>query len=735
MGVNEASYTAWDDNLYEWPPPDGWYQADDGKWWPKGYGPTSADRPGSGDNGTDDALLYEVERTSIFPAGGSRLLGGSSEDRLAAESSRPVYDELPNIDDVFADPDDPPRSSGDHTRNDPGDDEQPITEGMPGLPDAGGFDGDTFTDDADNAGIIELDASDIEAVGGGALTGGTDLDAALAADPEVDDPADAGSDDHGFRAEDPDDADGFSVAAVAEEALLEELGTEAIEDGDDLVDAATDDRSRAGELEGASLDAAFDAVVGELQADEELLAGSPPDDRALDDRAPDELVSDALAADVDAPTEDDAYADDALVGEDPDVAEADERAGDGYVDGDYDDERVGEDRTDRYEDEPYADEDRTDRYEDEPYADAGQIDRYEDEDEAYAEDRPVDHDADDSFVDDLGVGPGGEAPVDDATHADLGEEADYVDHVDGGHTDHAATEEHAEAVADHAADDENVDDGDFDDGELDSRDLDDVDVDDYHDAEEATDDHQPSPEASMVSGFHLGELPEDGEAAVEPDGDDRHPDEHDPGDGGADGEGPARPMWPIVAAAAGGIAVLVGVFAYILVGRDDGPVGFDVDAALAATGEGSLSQPYPAGSGAIVYYPDAASGDERRWVIQILEPVSDRTEEFVAERGAAAPDAGSVLAVTTVRVTYRSGPTPGPVDELSMASIGSSLELFDAETSCTGVTDELDRTVGLEPGQAIEGDLCWEIPEGDLEDLKLAIEARPVEGMVFVDLG
>ena len=37
--MTELSYTAWDDNRYQWPPPDGWYQASDGKWWPEGYGP------------------------------------------------------------------------------------------------------------------------------------------------------------------------------------------------------------------------------------------------------------------------------------------------------------------------------------------------------------------------------------------------------------------------------------------------------------------------------------------------------------------------------------------------------------------------------------------------------------------------------------------------------------------------------------------------------------------------
>ena len=42
--MTELSYTAWDDNRYQWPPPEGWYQASDGKWWPEGYGPPVSDQ-------------------------------------------------------------------------------------------------------------------------------------------------------------------------------------------------------------------------------------------------------------------------------------------------------------------------------------------------------------------------------------------------------------------------------------------------------------------------------------------------------------------------------------------------------------------------------------------------------------------------------------------------------------------------------------------------------------------
>ncbi len=37
--MTQASYTAWDGESYEWPPPVGWYEASDQRWWPEGYGP------------------------------------------------------------------------------------------------------------------------------------------------------------------------------------------------------------------------------------------------------------------------------------------------------------------------------------------------------------------------------------------------------------------------------------------------------------------------------------------------------------------------------------------------------------------------------------------------------------------------------------------------------------------------------------------------------------------------
>jgi hypothetical protein len=625
--VNEASYTAWDDNLYEWPPPDGWYQADDGKWWPQGYGPTGAS-PADG-NGTDDALLYEVERTSIFPAGGSVLIGGSSEDRLAAESNRPVYDELPNIDDVFGDP-------ADDAEPEPVDsvpvDSVPV-DSVPGADDTDGessagetsdgesFDDDEYLDDvhsddlrSDDEGfdddVLEDEVLDEEILDDGLGVAALDSDTELEADAELDlaDRVVDGEqlDELGY----PDDAVELGEAGPVRADVDGEL---AADESDVGVSA---DRLAAAEgLDGESLDAAFDAVVGEIDADHDY---------------------------------------EGYDGVDTDHVDAD------HVDADH--------------------------------VDADHVDS--------------DH-VDADHVDPDHV---------DADHVD-------PDHVDADHVDD--DERHEEPVEAGVA-------------ASDGADILDTTVDEQTAMSDA---------ASTVTGFHLGELPESEQpdhvttesstSAASSGADDHADEEHDDDeyDDTADGGEQSRSIWPVIAIAALVVAVGFVIIAFLLFGGDDDSGAFDAEAALAVSGEGSLSEPYPAGTGAIVYYPDDATGDERRWVVQIVEPVRDRTDELVADRGAVPPAAGDVLAATNIRVTYREGPVPGSMSDLSFKSIGSSLELFDTANACRGMSDPLDQTVSLEPGQAVEGDLCWRIPEADLDDLKLAIEAGPVEGIVFVDLG
>lgn len=43
------TYTGWDGKSYPWPPPDGWYEAPDGRWWAPGTGPKPPEAQGAAD--------------------------------------------------------------------------------------------------------------------------------------------------------------------------------------------------------------------------------------------------------------------------------------------------------------------------------------------------------------------------------------------------------------------------------------------------------------------------------------------------------------------------------------------------------------------------------------------------------------------------------------------------------------------------------------------------------------
>ncbi len=86
-------YTAWDDNQYQGPPPDGWYLAFDNKWWPEGYGP-----PAEAQEEASDAVdLSSTARVADAPAEAMASRGtDAGEQGLAASNGRRGL-----IDDLF----------------------------------------------------------------------------------------------------------------------------------------------------------------------------------------------------------------------------------------------------------------------------------------------------------------------------------------------------------------------------------------------------------------------------------------------------------------------------------------------------------------------------------------------------------------------------------------------------------------------------------------------------------
>lgn len=87
--MTETSYTAWDDKLYEWPPPDGWYRANDGKWWPEGYGPgpdgAASDGSAAGATGSTANEPDEAADTGIPETAGP--VGNGSHGAVATDWS------------------------------------------------------------------------------------------------------------------------------------------------------------------------------------------------------------------------------------------------------------------------------------------------------------------------------------------------------------------------------------------------------------------------------------------------------------------------------------------------------------------------------------------------------------------------------------------------------------------------------------------------------------------------
>lgn len=201
------------------------------------------------------------------------------------------------------------------------------------------------------------------------------------------------------------------------------------------------------------------------------------------------------------------------------------------------------------------------------------------------------------------------------------------------------------------------------------------------------------------------------------------------------GAAPApRRWWPLVAI---GLAVLVAaasIGGYFLL-RDDSQNSATDGGDPAGEGPpGSFASPYPFGKVVVVYYNDEATNEQRRWVIQVLAPVADATQQLVSAGTASAPGQGEVLAQVRVRITYQSGPEPGSLSDLRFKAVGGAPGTeFDAAAACPAAAP-LDEAAQVTVLDSAEGDLCWRIPQGELATLKLAVEAEAADGTVHMEL-
>ncbi|MGH1493677.1 MAG: hypothetical protein ACRBK7_30495 [Acidimicrobiales bacterium] len=176
-----------------------------------------------------------------------------------------------------------------------------------------------------------------------------------------------------------------------------------------------------------------------------------------------------------------------------------------------------------------------------------------------------------------------------------------------------------------------------------------------------------------------------------------------------------------------GMVLLAGICAaayFYLQSRSDDTAADPV----VASGPGSVEQPHSRDTGVVVFYPD---GDvNQRWVVEVLEPVRDASAEF-----GGGPEAGDVFAATRVRVRNESGVDGASLSDLSFNAVNASGELINREDNqCAAAQDDLGYDASVSLGTVLEGTVCWEIPAGELDGLKLGIESSKVAGRVHIAL-
>lgn len=170
--------------------------------------------------------------------------------------------------------------------------------------------------------------------------------------------------------------------------------------------------------------------------------------------------------------------------------------------------------------------------------------------------------------------------------------------------------------------------------------------------------------------------------------------------------------------------VLIGVVGYLLFGGDGG----DDSTAAVQTGPGSFAQPHTRTTPVEIFYPDGDT--EQRFIIEVLEPVRDASGEADAEP----PGDGELFAVTRVRVTNQTS-ADAPVADLRFNAVTAAGDVIDREATACSVTEPpLDFAITLGQAGVAEGAVCWVVPAGSFDGLLLGIESTQVDGRIHISL-
>ena len=118
------------------------------------------------------------------------------------------------------------------------------------------------------------------------------------------------------------------------------------------------------------------------------------------------------------------------------------------------------------------------------------------------------------------------------------------------------------------------------------------------------------------------------------------------------------------------------------------------------------------------------------WQIAVVGGDTDATEAVLAENEFNDPPAeGNRFVVWRVAVANHGAEPTQPAIGLTFSSVGPSAVAYDFEATCGVVPDDFSSFRTLYPGGTIEGNLCWEVSDGDAESLVMLVD----EALSFTD--
>ena len=175
------------------------------------------------------------------------------------------------------------------------------------------------------------------------------------------------------------------------------------------------------------------------------------------------------------------------------------------------------------------------------------------------------------------------------------------------------------------------------------------------------------------------------------------------------------------------VVALAAVAIFSLKFQDDDSEGSGQEIDQTSENPGSYNKPQQFNEALNIFYEDGANSVEYRWEVQVVAPGSE-VDSLEA-------DQGRTLRAATVKIEFQEGTEGTVLDRLVFSSIGTDLAWTEIDADCTAeLPDGMDLTEPVSPGDTVEGQLCWAVPENFADEQVLAISSPEAQGVIFFEL-